>query len=79
MTPEKKAEYEANRRKLVSEKNARQRANLQAIQERNRSTAKVIPKDHPLSPQISDKTVLPKNKPLYGTPDYTPQRKINHG
>ena len=79
MTPEKKAEYNAKRCKDMSEHLARQRANLQAIQERNRSTAKVIPKDHPLSPQISDKTVLPKVKPLYGTPDYTPQRKINHG
>ena len=70
MTPEKKAEYEANRRKIVSEKNARQQANLQAIQERNRSTAKVIPKGHPLSPQIEDTTVLPKVKPLY---------PVNHG
>ena len=70
MTPEKKAQYEAKRRKVISEKNARQRANLQAIQERNRSTAKVIPDGHPLSPQIADKTVLPKLKPLY---------PINHG
>lgn len=74
-----KAEYNAKRNKEISEKNARQRANLEAIRERNRSTAKVIHKDHPLSPQIEDKTVLPKHKPIYGTLDYTPQRKINHG
>ena len=79
MTPEQKQEYNAKRNKAISEKLARQRANLQAMQERNRSTAKVIPKDHPLSPQIEDKTVLPKNKPIYGKPDYIPQRRITHG
>ena len=79
MTPEQKAEYNAKRNKEISEKNARQRANLEAIRERNRSTAKVIPKDHPLSPQIEDTKVLPNRKPIYGKPDYTPQRKINHG
>lgn len=79
MTPEKKTEYEANRRKQISEKNARQKANLEALQQRNRQNAKVIPNGHPLSPQIEDKTVLPNRKPLYGTPDYIPQRKINHG
>ena len=70
MTPEKKQEYNAKRCKDISEHLARQRANLQAIQERNRSTAKVIPKGHPLSPQIEDTTVLPKVKPLY---------PVNHG
>lgn len=79
MTPEQKAEYNAKRNKEISEKNARQRANLQALRDKNASTGKVIPKDHPLSPQIADKTVLPKHKPIYGTLDYTPQRKINHG
>lgn len=79
MTPEKKAEYNAKRNKEISEHLARQRANLQALRDKNASTGRVIPDGHPLSPQISDKTVLPKAKPLYGTPDYTPQQKINHG
>jgi len=79
MTPEQKQEYNAKRCKDISEKAARQRANLEAIRERNRATAKVIPNGHPLSPKIADKTVLPKVKPIYGTPDYVPQRKINHG
>jgi hypothetical protein len=79
MTPEQKAKYNAKRNKEISEHLARQRANLEAIRERNRSTAKVIPKDHPLSPQIEDTTVLPNRKPIYGTPDYIPQRRITHG
>jgi hypothetical protein len=79
MTPEKKQEYNAKRCKDISEHLARQRANMQALRDKNASTGRVIPKDHPLSPQIADKTVLPKVKPIYGTPDYKPQRKINHG
>lgn len=70
MTPEQKAEYNAKRNKDISEHLARQRANMQALRDKNASTGRVIPKDHPLSPQIADKTVLPKNKPLY---------PINHG
>jgi hypothetical protein len=79
MTPEQKAEYNAKRNKEISEHLSRQRANLEAMQERNRSTARVIPKDHPLSPNLEDTKVLPKDKPLYGKPDYTPQRRITHG
>ena len=76
---EKQKAYQIAKRKELSEKAARQQANLKALQDANRANARVIPKDHPLSPQIADKTVLPKHKPIYGTPDYMPQRKINHG
>lgn len=62
---EKQKAYQLAKRKALSEKAARQRANLKALQDANRATARVIPKDHPLSPQIADKTILPNRKPLY--------------
>jgi len=62
---EKQRAYQLAKRKELSEKAARQRANLEALQDANRATARVIPKDHPLSPQIADKTILPNRKPLY--------------
>lgn len=65
-----KQERNAKRNKQITEKNARQKANLEALQQRNRQNVKIIPKDHPLSPQIADKTVLPNRKPLY---------PVNHG
>lgn len=62
---EKQRAYQLAKRKELSEKAARQRANLEALQDANRATARVIPKDHPLSPKIADKTILPNRKPLY--------------
>lgn len=62
---EKQRAYQLAKRKELSEKAARQRANLEALQDANRATARVIPKNHPLSPQIADKTILPNRKPLY--------------
>ena len=76
---ERQKAYQLAKRKELSEKAARQQANLKALQDANRANARVIPNGHPLSPQIEDKTVLPNRKPLYGTPDYIPQRKINQG
>lgn len=67
---EKQRAYQLAKRKELSEKAARQRANLETLQDANRATARVIPKNHPLSPQIADKTILPKFKPLY---------PVNHG
>lgn len=67
---EKQKAYQIAKRKALSEKAARQRANLEALQDANRQNVKVIPKDHPLSPQIADKTILPNRKPLY---------PVNHG
>lgn len=64
---EKNKQYQLTQSKKLSEKRARQQANLKVLQEANRANARVIPKGHPLSPQIEDTTVLPKNTPIYPT------------
>lgn len=65
-----KQRYElASQQKSRLKANAKRKtmnANLSALEAANRSSAVVIPKGHPLSPQISDKSVKPKHKPLYG-------------
>ena len=52
-------------RQKANEQRKTMNANLSELEALNRATAVVIPKGHPLSPQIADKTVKPFKKPLY--------------
>lgn len=54
-----------NSRLKANEKRKTMKANLSQLEAQNRARAVVIPKGHPLSPNIADKTVKPARKPLY--------------